>query len=217
MYSFRVIFNLFVTLNTLTRTVTRLVQKTMCHIVSATGYRNPLYAKIHLLNMMTHIEIVIHTATKKYALRHDRAMVCSLAFALASSFVLARVPPCVALGSASTDFDFVDAMTRASSTRASSPRPRPLRRQSQSRARPSVRSPRARPRARVARSVRRARRRFVPSLARRRFVPSPARRRVALVRRRNRRIESTHQSIARTPRDGRAGRQCAPRDRRDAR
>jgi hypothetical protein len=77
MYSFLVIFNLLVILNPLTNTVTTVVQNTMCHHVNATGYPNPEYAKIHLLNNITAIEIVIHTATKKYARRHCLATVAS--------------------------------------------------------------------------------------------------------------------------------------------
>ena len=77
MYSFLVIFNLLVILNPLTNTVTRDVQNTMCHHVNATGYPNPEYAKIHLLNNITAMEIVIHTPTKKYARRHCLATVAS--------------------------------------------------------------------------------------------------------------------------------------------
>jgi len=47
-------------------------------MVSATGYPKPLYAKIHLLNMITAMEMDIHTATKKYARAHSRAMLRSL-------------------------------------------------------------------------------------------------------------------------------------------
>ena len=38
----------------------------MCHIVNARGYGKPKYARIHLLYMMTAIDIDIHWTTKKY-------------------------------------------------------------------------------------------------------------------------------------------------------
>ena len=43
--------------------VAMVVQNTMCHNVNAIGYLNPEYAKNHLLNKITPMEIDIHTTT----------------------------------------------------------------------------------------------------------------------------------------------------------
>jgi len=68
MYSFCGMCRRLVTPSTRTATVATVVQNTMCHIVSAMGYRNPLYARMYLLNRITAMLMLIHTTTYKYDL-----------------------------------------------------------------------------------------------------------------------------------------------------
>ena len=62
-YSLRGMCRRFVVPNTRTIIVATEVQNTMCHIVSAMGYLNPLYARMYLLNRMTLMLMLIHTMT----------------------------------------------------------------------------------------------------------------------------------------------------------